>query len=359
MRPDGQPHDGGQRPETGPTQPANFERDAGQMVISASADGIIAVDDRGVIRICNPAAEELMGRPSGELLGTLFGYPVVAGESTEIDLMLPDGQTRVVEMRATTTTVAGERLHIAALREVTLRRQAEQQLEAELERRGSLIAMAAHEVRNPLTGIGQLVDMLRDPREKFTEEEQADILARIADRTARLQSLAKKLLTVAKIDAKVSHADAKPVPVLEMVLERLAEFADRPRDVSVSCDPEVRVLADRGELSEMVVNYLENAFAYGTPPIEIRVAEQSGGVEIKVCDSGPGVPEEFVPRLFKRFSRSPRSARETKGSGLGLWIVRSLAQANGGDAYYEPGEKAGACFCLRLRVEEPADSDWR
>ncbi|MFJ2033050.1 ATP-binding protein [Streptosporangium sp. NPDC087985] len=350
----GKPHDGGRRPETEPTRPANLGRDAGQMVMSASADGVVAVDDRGVIRICNPAAEELMGRTSGELLGTPFGYPVVAGESTEIDLMLPDSRTRVVEMRATTTTVAGERLHVAALRDVTLRRQAEQQLEAELERRGSVIAVAAHEVRNPLTGIGQLVDMLRDPRERFTEEERTDVLGRIADRTARLQDLVKKLLTVAKIDAKVSHAYVEPVPVLEMVLERLAEFADRPRDVYVSCDPEVRVLADRGELSEMVVNYLENAFAYGTPPIEIQVAEQPGGVEIKVCDNGPGVPEEFVPSLFKRFSRSPHRARETKGSGLGLWIVRSLARANSGDAYYEPGEKAGACFCLRLPQTPPS-----
>lgn len=350
----GEPRDGGRRRGTEPARPADFGRDARQMVMSASADGVVAVDERGVIRICNPATEELFGRSAGELIGTLFGYPIVAGESTEIDLMLTDGRTRVVEMRATTTTVAGECLHVAALRDVTLRRQAEQQLQAELERQGSVIAVAAHEVRSPLTGIGLLVDMLRDPRESFTEKERADILGRIADRTAHLQALVKKLLTVAKIDAKVSHAHVRPVPVLEMVLERLAEFADRPRDVYVSCDPEVRVLVDRGELSEMVVNYLENAFAYGAPPIEIRAAEQAGGVEIRVCDNGPGVPEEFVPSLFERFSRSSNAQRETEGSGLGLWIVRRLARANGGDAYFEPGEEGGACFCLHLPRTPPS-----
>ncbi|MEO3854442.1 ATP-binding protein [Acrocarpospora sp. B8E8] len=330
-----------------PARPANLGHDARRIVMSALADGIVAVDDSGVIRICNPAAEELVGRPTGELVGTLFGHPVVAGESTEIDLMLPGGQTRVVEMRATTTTVAGQFLHVAALRDVTLRRQAEQELEAELERRGSVIAVAAHEVRNPLTGIGQLVDMLRDPRESFTDEERADVLGRIADRTAHVQSLVKKLLTVAKIDAKISHTTTVPVPVLEVILERLAEFADRPRNVNVSCDPGVRVLADRGELSEMLVNYLENAFAYGAPPFQVDVAEQPGGVEIRVCDNGPGVPAEFEASLFDRFTRGARARRGTEGSGLGLWIVRHLARANDGDAYFEPGE-AGACFCLRL-----------
>jgi signal transduction histidine kinase len=344
----GEPRDSAERPTSEPMQSSDLGRDAGHMVIAALADGIVAVDKDGVIRICNPAAEELLGRPSGELIGTPFGYPVVKGESTEIDLMLPGGQTRVVEMRATTATVAEELLYVAALRDVTLQREAEQQIEAELEGHGMVIAVVAHEVRNPLAGIGLMVDMLREPGESFSDEERADVLDRIADRIARLQALVKKLLTLAKIDAKAVRVSAESVPVLEVILERLAEFADRPKDVYVSCDPQVRALVDRSELSEMLINYLENAFQYGAPPFEVRVAEQPDGVEIRVCDNGPGVPETFVPSLFERFSRESHTQRETKGSGLGLWIVQRLARANGGDAYFQPGERAGACFCLRL-----------
>ncbi|NAS23856.1 PAS domain S-box protein [Herbidospora sp. NEAU-GS84] len=321
-------------------------------VMAALADGIIAVDEAGTIRICNPAAEELLGRSANELIGTPFGYPVVNGESTEIDLVLPGGRTRVVEMRATTATLVGEPLHVAALRDVTIRHEAEQEMEAELERNSMVIAVVAHEVRNPLTGIGMLVDMLREPEETFTDQERTDVLDQIADRTSRLQSLVKKLLTVAKIDAQAVRAMVEPVPVLELILERLAEFADRP-NVNVTCDPHVRVLADRSELSEILINYLENAFRYGAPPFEIHVAGRDGAVEIRVCDHGPGVPEAFRPRLFERFSRESRSRRESKGSGLGLWIVRSLAQANGGEAYFEPGDQGGSCFCVRLPEAPP------
>ena len=349
----GEPRDGAERPNTEPMRPSDLGRYAGHMVMAALADGIVAVDENGVIRICNPAAEVLLSRPSGELIDTPLGYPVVNGESTEIDLMLPGGQTRVVEMRATTVTVAGERLYVSALRDVTLQREAEQRLEAELERQGMVIAVVAHEIRNPLTGIRQLVDMLREPEESFSEEERADVLDRIADRTARLQALVKKLLTVAKIDAKAARVSVEPVPVLEVILERLAEFADRPKDVYISCDRQVRALVDRIELAEMLINYLENAFQYGAPPLEIRVTEQPDSVEIRVCDNGPGVPEAFVPSLFERFSRESRTQRETKGSGLGLWIVQHLARANGGDAYFETGEQGGACFCLRLPLAPP------
>jgi signal transduction histidine kinase len=86
----------------------------------------------------------------------------------------------------------------------------------------------------------------------------------------------------------------------------------------------------------------------------VRVAERDCWIEVRVCDGGPGVPEEFRPHLFERFSRGPDTARQAQGSGLGLWIVRSLARANGGDALYEPGESGGSCFGLRLPQARPA-----
>ena len=70
-----------------------------QLIVAASADGIVAVDDQGVIRICNRAAEELLARPADELIGALFGFPVVAGRAAEVELMLPGGGERVVELR--------------------------------------------------------------------------------------------------------------------------------------------------------------------------------------------------------------------------------------------------------------------
>lgn len=99
----------------------------------------------------------------------------------------------------------------------------------------------------------------------------------------------------------------------------------------------------------MLANYLENVFSYGQPPVEIQAKATAGWVEVRVIDHGPGVPGSFVADLFERFTRRLGTEHQTDGTGLGLWIVRNLALANGGDAWYEPGKRHGARLCLRLR----------
>ena len=90
-------------------------------VISASADGIIAVDEQGIVRLCNPAATELFGRPERDLLDAPFGFPLVAGQATDVELTQPGGGVRVVEMRVSETTADGDSLRVVSLRDVTPR----------------------------------------------------------------------------------------------------------------------------------------------------------------------------------------------------------------------------------------------
>ncbi|SCK34984.1 SpoIIE family protein phosphatase [Streptomyces sp. WMMB 322] len=91
------------------------------MVISASADGIIAVDEQGIVRLCNPAATELFGRPAGDLLDAPFGFPIVAGQSADVELTQPGGGVRVVEMRVSAASTNGYPLRVVSLRDVTSR----------------------------------------------------------------------------------------------------------------------------------------------------------------------------------------------------------------------------------------------
>lgn len=325
------------------------------LIVAASADGIVAVDDQGIIRLCNRAAQELLARPATDLIGTPFGFPVVAGRAAEVELRLPGGGERVVEMRATTAMLEGERLHIAALRDVTSRKHAERDLEAALKQRSVVLAVAAHELHSPLAAIGVLAHVLADKQAAQATkppEEVAGLIRRIIDLTSRLQLLMNRLLTAARIDVAGVRPEPEPIPVLEVIMEQLAGVEPRPGDIRVSCHPSLIALADRPEFSMMLANYLDNAVAYARPPIEVRAAERDGWAEIRVADHGPGVPSTFVPHLFERFTRAPGTGQQAEGTGLGLWIVRTFAQANGGAAWYEPGSDEGSAFCLRLPLAQ-------
>jgi len=338
--------------ERGSEQPGfttvGTEGDISRLIVAASADGIVAVDDQGIIRVCNQAAEELLARPAAELIGASFGFPVVAGRAAEVELMLPGGGERVVEMRATTTTLEGQRLHIAALRDVTHRKKAERELQAALEHQNVVVAIAAHELHNPLAAISVLAHVLQDQHDTMAPAQRARIIDQIAERTIRLQLLVRKLLTASSIDAAAVRPRPGRVPVLEIIVEQLAGIKTKPAEIQVSCSPGLTIIADRAEFSMMLANYLDNALAYGGPPIEIQAAEREGYAEIRVADHGPGVPAPFIPHLFERFTRAPETEHKAEGTGLGLWIVRTFAHANGGDAWYEPSGTGGSCFCLRL-----------
>lgn len=352
------PEDARRKAEPSSSQPADaaaagFPADISHLIAATSADGIIAVDDQGIIRLANPAAEELFARPARYLLGTQFGIPIAAGRATEVNLMLPGGRERVVEMRVIATSVEGERLHIAALRDITRRRQAEREFEAALERQHVTVAVAAHELHNPLAAISMLAHVLQDQQATMTATERAQLIDRIAERSTRLQALLRKLLTASRIDAAAVRTLPEPVPVLEVIVEQLAEAEGRSADIQVSCSPGLTAQVDRAELSMMLANYLDNALTYASQPIAITATEQDSWAQIRVTDAGPGVPETFVPHLFERFTREPAAERKAQGTGLGLWIARNFAQANGGDAWYEPHPPHGSCFCLRLPLPEP------
>lgn len=353
------------RGERGPDGPASLGSDArssgtrgsassdhlSRLIVAASADGIVAVDDQGIIRLCNRAAQRLLARPAKDLIGSPFGFPVVAGRAAEVELRLPGGGERVVEMRTTSTKLDGERLHIAALRDVTLRKQAERELEAALEERNAVLAVAAHELHSPLAAIGILAHVLADQQAAQATMPPADltqIVDRIISLTSRLQLLVDRLLTAARIEAVGVRPVPELVPVLEVIVEQLAQIEPKPEDIHVSCEPGLTALAGRAELSVMLANYLDNALAYGSPPIEVQAAERDDRAEIRVSDHGPGVPRSFEPHLFERFTRAPGTGQKAEGTGLGLWIVRTFAHANGGTAWHEPGDGEGSTFCLSL-----------
>ena len=108
-------------------------------------------------------------------------------------------------------------------------------------------------------------------------------------------------------------------------------------------------VVDPFHLRQMVANLVSNALRYGALPVVVTVAQRGGSVSLEVVDHGTGVPEEFVPHLFERFTRASTAAagRQT-GSGFGLYIVSRLAEANGARLTHSPVTPSGARFRLDL-----------
>lgn len=199
---------------------------------------------------------------------------------------------------------------------------------AQMERwRAALSATLAHDLRSPLAAIQLVLEELRgDP-----EQPQRDaMLAAALRQTGRLSRLSAGLLDVERVDEQGGlRLDLAVVPLRRAVERALVEI-DALDTVVVDIPRAVTALADPQRLEQIVVNLVANALRHGRSPVVVSAVGDAATVRMEVRDHGAGVPEGVREALFTRFSG--------ERVGLGLWIVRQLARAHGGEAHYEPAE---------------------
>ncbi len=279
------------------------------------------------------------------------------GQAGELELVLPGGAERVLDVRVSTAVLDGEALRVTCLCDITHRRQSERSLRAGLERQSADLAVAGHELRGPLAAIGVLAHVLADDQITLDQADRAAVAARVADHAGRLQLLVSRLLTSVQLDADPTRRARGPVRLTPAIAEQLmAAGRAGAEGVTVTCPDDLTVLADRDDVAMMLGNYLDNALTYAIPPVAVLAGSVDGVARIEVTDGGPGVPDSFAPRLFERFARAPGARLRGEGIGLGLWIVRTLARANDGDAWYERSPGGGSRFVLRLPLAVPPPS---
>jgi two-component system sensor histidine kinase KdpD len=215
------------------------------------------------------------------------------------------------------------------------------------ELRSSLLSAVSHDLRTPLAVITGAATSLRDDADRLTPAARAELLSSIVDDAQRLERVLANLLQLTRVETGLAPA-REWVPAEEVVgaaLTRLeAVLRDRAIETAIPADLVLRI--DPVLFEQLLINLIENALKHGAPPIAIRVEPRGGSVALEVADRGPGLPPGGGARLFEKFVR----ASAAPGAGLGLAVVRAIAQAHGGDVVAEDRPGGGAVF----RVTIPA-----
>ena len=318
-------------------------------LLTSSPDGLLVVDGDGIVRYANPAAGELFRRVSGSLIGEPFGLPHIAG-LRDIELLLDDGTLRTVELRAVTTTWDDEQVWVLALRDATEQRHREQELQAALLASSDLTSELTHELSTPLAVIIGFADTLERRWSGLDDAQRRDLVHRIQIHARRVHRMLRRML-LAGTSASPLSARLEPVALWEVALSHLPDLG--VSSVHIECPRDLHVFTDAAYLDEIVVNLVENADKYGSPPISVTARLMGQQVELTVSDCGPGVPPPFVERMFERYARAEEALRHESGSGLGLYLVDTLSRACSGQVRYEPNEPQGARFIVTLPAAEP------
>ena len=220
--------------------------------------------------------------------------------------------------------------------------------------------MISHELRTPITTILGLTQILARPGRTDDLESRAGLLEDVRAESERLHRLVEDLLVLSRAERGRLVIDAEPIQPRRL-LERVVahESPELPSiQIELRLDPDLPVVAgDATYVEQIVRNLLGNAAKYTPAGSHVVVDGRRSGsvIEIRVSDDGPGVPEDSLPRIFDLFYRDPDSARSVAGSGIGLFVCRSLAEAMGGRMWVLRRAEGGSEFGFTLRVLEPDD----
>lgn len=221
---------------------------------------------------------------------------------------------------------------------------AAERVEALVKSHKSLLANASHELRSPLARIRMGLELMDPEPSPRTRDE-------ITRNIAELDQLVDEILLASRLDARES--DMGTVEQVDLTGLAAEESARASAELE-SCDSEQTLVVEGVSklLRRAIRNLLENARRYTSGPVCVSVLRQGATAVVRVCDRGPGVPPAERERIFEPFYRLKGASEREGGVGLGLALVRSIAQRHHGSAHCEDNPGGGACFVLRLPCEQ-------
>jgi signal transduction histidine kinase len=321
------------------------DRNKLKAIFDGLTDAVIVVDDEGSLRFSNRAARKLLdgdGRPPESMLPQLKRAAEV-GFAAHPALRIGD---RAYAMSA--RALPDERAVLVVARDRT------DEMRRELAE-ADFISNAAHELRNPLAGISSAIEVLQEGA-KDDPNALDHFLGRLAEDTERMNRLTRSLLTLARVES-IGAGETEVVDV-DAVVRDVVEAVEAPShiELSVEAEPDLAVNGDPTLLRQVMIGLLTNAFKHTPLPGAVTVRARHDGeteVVMEVIDTGPGIPEVEIERVFERFYRRDES-RKREGFGLGLAIAHRMVSVMGGEIGAQSVEGEGSTFWVRLPVAQPS-----
>jgi PAS domain S-box-containing protein len=357
-----------------------------RLLVEAVEDyAIFMLDPAGVIVSWNSGAQRIKGYTASEIIGQHFRvfYPEEKQRSAhpeyELVQALAEGHFEEEGWRVRkdgslmwanvliTAVYDNDGRHIGfakVTRDITERRRLQQERDQHAEElaaandflakaasdRADFLAVTAHELRTPINVISGSAATLNRYWEDLGASEREELLGTISTSVGRLNRLLNDLLTAAKLESgsvDLNTAQVRLGDLLQQALSaaRITHGAEAP---TLEVEDDIVAQVDRDRLAQAVDNLIHNAYRHGRPPVRIKLQKQGDTARILVRDSGEGVSPELVHRVFERYV----TGGGKRTTGLGLYIVRELARAHGGDAWWETEGEPGFVISLPLEPEQ-------
>jgi len=331
-----------------------------EAILASMVEGVLAVDKDFRVIFCNDSFARIVGArlpavpgmPLLELvrdpgLREIITTVLETGQPIDRRLTLPVAEAHSFEVLAGPLAGASTRGVLAILHDVT-------RLER-LERvRKDFVANVSHELRTPLAAISGYAETLLNGALEDQENNRRFVEIILAQ-TTRLGNIASDLLALSELESTARTDQTQPVSVrsaLESAL-RTVESAARLRGVRLLCANllDIAVMGQQLRLEQVFVNLLDNAVKFNRPngEVQVEMRRKNGVVNVKIADTGIGIPSEDLPRIFERFYRVDKArSRALGGTGLGLSIVKHAIEQMGGTIHVDSRLGEGTEFSIDI-----------
>jgi signal transduction histidine kinase len=317
------------------------QREHEQALVDVLADGVLVLDDDGVVLSCNRSAADLLGVPCEQLTGAPVPLPV-GPPATPVQAQVGG---RWVETVASVLPETGER--VVAVRDVSRQHALD-------EAKDLFLATTSHELRTPLTAVKGYVHILQRRWDQLSDEARLSALRTIAERTDALVLLTDHLLLGARAGASRHSGTSEPFDLGRAVAAAADTYRDLSRRHRIELDlptSPVTALGDPSSVPHVVGQLVENAVKYspngGT--VTVRVSAAGSCAVVEVMDEGIGIPAGSEQDLFTPFFQAGKTnTREYGGVGLGLYIVRQLVEGQGGSVRASNRPQGGTTMSISL-----------